>query len=44
MSLISHEIPKQLFPIHDIINDYPYVLGHLLNLDKEYAAFFIRKN
>jgi len=43
MTLISHEIPKQLFPIHDIINDYPYVLGHLLNLDKEYAAFYKKK-
>lgn len=43
MPLISHEIPKQLFPIHDIINDYPYVLGHLLNLDKEYAAFYKKK-
>ena len=43
MPLISHEIPKQLFPIHDIINDYPYVLGHLLNLDKEYASFYKKK-
>lgn len=43
MPLISHEIPKQLFPIHDIINDYPYVLGHLLNIDKEYAAFYKKK-
>lgn len=43
MPLISHEIPKQLFPIHDIINDYPYVLGHLLNLDEEYASFYKKK-
>jgi hypothetical protein len=43
MPLISHEIPKQLFPIHDIINDYPYVLGHLLNLDKDYAYFYKKK-
>ena len=43
MPLISHEIPKQLFPIHDIINDYPYVLGHLLNLDKDYADFYKKK-
>ena len=43
MPLISHEIPKDLFPIHDLINDYPYVLGHLLNLDKEYADFYKRK-
>ena len=27
---ISHEIPYQLFHYHDLINDYPYVLGHLL--------------
>lgn len=37
---ISHEIPKQLFPFHDLISDYPYVLGHLLNKDKEYADFY----
>jgi len=37
---ISHEIPKQLFPYHSLINDYPYVLGHLLNQDKEYANFY----
>lgn len=41
--LISHEIPKQLFPIHDLISDYPYVLGHLLNKDMEYAAFYLEK-
>lgn len=44
---ISHEIPKQLFPIHDLINDYPYVLAHLLtdkyHYDKEYAEFYKRK-
>lgn len=40
---ISHEIPKQLFPMHDLISDYPYVLGHLLSKDKEYAAFYFQK-
>ena len=43
MTLISHEIPKTLFSRHDEINDYPYVLGHLLNLDAEYAEFYRRK-
>jgi hypothetical protein len=43
MPLISHEIPKQLFPLHDLISDYPYVLGHLLKLDKEYADFYKMK-
>lgn len=43
MIKISHEIPKQLFPFHDLISDYPYVLGHLLNLDKEYASFYKEK-
>lgn len=38
--LISHEIPKKLFHLHDQISDYPYVLGHLLNKDAEYAAFY----
>lgn len=41
--LISHEIPKQLFSEHDKISDYPYVLGHLLNKDKEYADFYKSK-
>lgn len=40
---ISHEIPKTLFTKHDEISDYPYVLGHLLNLDKEYADFYKEK-
>lgn len=43
---ISHEIPKQLFPIHDFVNDYPYVLAHLLlpeHYDKEYADFYREK-
>jgi len=43
MTLISHEIPKQLFPIHDLINDYPYVLAHLIGQDQEYTDFYIRK-
>lgn len=45
MSLISHEIPKQLFKDHHLINDYPYLLAHLLlekyeTYDKEYADFY----
>ncbi len=40
---ISHEIPKQLFPYHDLISDYPYVLGHLMNQDKEYHEFYKEK-
>lgn len=40
---ISHEIPKTLFRRHDDISDYPYVLGHLLKLDKEYADFYKNK-
>lgn len=40
---ISHEVPKALFPMHNLISDYPYVLGHLLSLDKEYAEFYKRK-
>lgn len=43
MIQLSHEIPKHLFPFHDDINDYPYVLGHLLNQDKEYAQFYKNK-
>lgn len=37
---ISHEIPKQLFPYNGLINDYPYVLGHLMTKDKGYADFY----
>lgn len=43
MPLISHEIPKQLFPYHDLISDYPYVLAHLLHEDKEYTEFYKEK-
>ena len=48
MVLISHEIPKQLFPLHDLINDYPYCLAHLLMeeteyYDGEYAEFYKSK-
>ncbi len=43
--LISHEIPKQLFPQSRWINDYPYILGHLLwkeggHYDEDYASFY----
>jgi hypothetical protein len=44
MIKISHEIPKDLFRYHDYINDYPYLLAHLLlkeyHYDGEYAAFY----
>ena len=43
MMKISHEIPKQLFPYHDLISDYPYVLGHLLNNDRGYTEFYKEK-
>ena len=43
MPLISHEIPKALFDRHDEVSDYPYVLGHLLSLDTEYADFYKQK-
>jgi hypothetical protein len=43
-TLISHEIPKELFRYHDYINDYPYLLAHLLlkeyHYDGEYADFY----
>ena len=43
-TLISHELPKQLFPYHRYVCDYPYVLGHLLlkgseHYDEDYAQF-----
>lgn len=43
--LISHEIPKTLFSQHHFINDYPYLLCHLLHFggehfDAEYASFY----
>lgn len=43
--LISHEIPKALFPYHNLINDYPYVLAHLLESKKypEYVKFYIEQ-
>lgn len=43
MTLISHEIPKSLFQVHDLINDYPYVLAHLIGVDKEYTDFYVKK-
>lgn len=43
MPLISHELPKSLFPIHNLINDYPYVLAHLINRDTEYTDFYVKK-
>lgn len=41
--LISHEIPSALFPYHDLINDYPYVLAHLLGKNKDYTNFYKNK-
>lgn len=41
--LISHEIPKVLFPYHDLISDFPYVLAHLLDEDKQYSHFYKQK-
>ena len=43
--LISHEVPIELFKYHGFINDYPYLLGHLLDsnstsYNKEYADFY----
>jgi len=42
--LISHEIPKCLFKDHHRINDYPYLLAHLLSgdysFDREYSSFY----
>ena len=43
MTLISHEIPKGLFPVHDLINDYPYVLAHLIGHDEEYTDYYTKK-
>lgn len=47
-TLISHEIPKALFNKHHLINDYPYILGHLLvegtkYYDEVYASFYAQK-
>ena len=41
--LISHEIPKTLFSIDELISDYPYVLGHLISLDKDYKNHYIER-
>lgn len=43
--LISHEIPVCLFPFNSELNDYPYVLAHLLwegseYFDPVYAKFY----
>lgn len=43
---ISHEIPIALFPHHDFINEYAYVLAHLLlpeHYNEEYAKFYKQK-
>lgn len=42
---ISHEVPIELFKYHNLINDYPYLLAHLLSpkfdsYNKEYADFY----
>jgi hypothetical protein len=36
---ISHEIPYALFSYHDLINDYPYVLGHLLLQEAKHTRY-----
>ena len=46
--LISHEIPLNLFPYHDFVSDFPYLLAHLLisnthYYNKEYADFYKKK-
>ena len=41
--LISHEIPSALFPYHDLINNYPYVLAHLLGKNETYTTFYKQK-
>lgn len=46
--LISHEIPTQLFSVHDLICDYSYVLAHLLvkdspHYDSTYTEFYSKK-
>ena len=38
--LISHEVPKALFEKERYFNDYPYILAHLLNKDKEYTDYY----
>jgi len=45
MIKVSHEIPKMFFEAHDLINDYPYGLAHLLiegggHYDSTYADFY----
>lgn len=40
MTLISHELPKCLFKTSPLINDYPFGLAHLLNVDKEYSDYY----
>jgi hypothetical protein len=42
MTLISHEIPNSLLPVHDLINDYPYVLAHLVGRDPVYTQHYRR--
>lgn len=37
---ISHEVPKELFNISKFFNDYPYVLGHLVEKDYDYKEFY----
>lgn len=41
--LVSHEIPKVLLPYHDLINNFSYVLAHLLGEDEEYSDFYKKK-
>ncbi len=43
MTLISHEIPKSLYHIDGLINDYPYILGHLMMVHGHYEKFYRKK-
>lgn len=40
---ISHEIPNQLHPFDNLINDYPYVLAHMLRTHGKYYDFYKKK-
>jgi hypothetical protein len=37
---ISHEVPRCLLTAQDEFNDYSYCLPHLLDVDKDYLAYF----
>ena len=37
---VSHEVPRCLLTLSPEINDYEYILPHLLDQDKEYLAYY----